>query len=125
MAYHGGMAPDARKKVQDDFMTGEKGIVCATIAFAMGIDRSNIRIVAHLYFAQSLEAYSQEVGRAGRDGLPSNCFLFLCNSDLAVCPFSTLRTCVIDPKLISCYLDRSWKASSAATRAQSRPSSPG
>ncbi|KAL7416693.1 ATP-dependent DNA helicase [Mrakia frigida] len=83
-AYHGGLDPEKRKQIQNDFMASDKGVVCATIAFAMGIDKSNIRIIAHLYFAQSLEAYSQEVGRAGRDGLPSDCYLFLCNNDLSI-----------------------------------------
>lgn len=91
----------------------------------MGIDRSNIRIVAHLYFAQSLEAYSQEVGRAGRDDLPSDCFLFLCNSDLAVSLILPASYSIHSSLTCSSDLHRFWKGSSEATPAQSRPSSRG
>ncbi|CDZ97904.1 atp-dependent dna helicase [Phaffia rhodozyma] len=82
--YHGGLTVDQKKAEQELFMQGRDLIVVATIAFGMGVDKSNIRIVAHFNFCQSLESYSQEVGRAGRDGFPSDCYLFLHNPDLAV-----------------------------------------
>ncbi|KAF8309724.1 ATP-dependent DNA helicase [Clavulina sp. PMI_390] len=80
--YHAGLKPEERKKVQDLFMEGESSIVVATIAF--GIDKNNIRHVIHLYMPKTLENYSQEVGRAGRDGLPSTCHLFLSAPDIPV-----------------------------------------
>lgn len=68
--YHAGVQAEDRKSIQDDFMAKE-GVVVATIAFGMGIDRANIRQVVHFMIPKTLENYSQEIGRAGRDGLPS------------------------------------------------------
>lgn len=76
-AYHGGMLPGSRTAVQDAFVSGSLRIVCATNAFGMGIDVPNIRTVVHLGVPGSLEAYVQETGRAGRDGLASSVFLVL------------------------------------------------
>ncbi|TFY82334.1 hypothetical protein EWM64_g1675 [Hericium alpestre] len=84
MVYHGGMPTEERERIQLDFMESDKGIVCATIAFGMGIDKANIRQVVHLYMPKTIENYSQEVGRAGRDGLPSTCLLFLSSFDIPV-----------------------------------------
>ncbi|KAH7913025.1 ATP-dependent DNA helicase [Hygrophoropsis aurantiaca] len=84
MVYHAGLKTDERTKVQTKFMESNKGIVCATIAFGMGIDKSNIRQVVHLYLPKTLENYSQEVGRAGRDNLPSECVMFLSAPDIPV-----------------------------------------
>ncbi|KAG1825860.1 ATP-dependent DNA helicase [Suillus subaureus] len=84
MVYHAGLGGDERTRVQQQFMESDKGIVCATIAFGMGIDKANIRQVVHLFMPKTLENYSQEVGRAGRDGLPSTCLMFLSAPDIPV-----------------------------------------
>lgn len=82
--YHAGMANDARIAVQDTFMASDNIIVVATIAFGMGIDKSNIRNIVHYAVPKSLEGYSQEIGRAGRDGLESVCMIYLCAEDIKI-----------------------------------------
>ncbi|GAA6010329.1 hypothetical protein JCM11491_006270 [Sporobolomyces phaffii] len=81
--YHAGMKPEDRKRVQDTFMESQ-GIVVATIAFGMGVDKSDIRAVVHWTLPKTLENYSQEVGRAGRDGLPAKCLLIPTGSDFPI-----------------------------------------
>ncbi|GAA5992274.1 hypothetical protein JCM10908_000400 [Rhodotorula pacifica] len=82
-AYHAGMSADKRKEVQEWFLHGN-GIVVATIAFGMGIDKPNIRVVVHFALPKTLENYSQEIGRAGRDGLPSTCMMLPSSSDMPI-----------------------------------------
>lgn len=79
--FHAGMAPDEKVACQDEFMASKNMIICATIAFGMGIDKANIRNVIHYDIPRSLEGYSQEIGRAGRDGKESHCMLFMCAED--------------------------------------------
>ncbi|WP_309895729.1 RecQ family ATP-dependent DNA helicase [Archangium sp.] len=83
-AYHAGMEPEVRHQVQDWFMGSEDAVVVATIAFGMGIDKSDIRAVYHCNLPKSLENYAQEIGRAGRDGKPSVCELLAAMEDVTV-----------------------------------------
>ena len=74
-AYHAGLDADRRRRVQDGFLNGKLEVIVATIAFGMGIDKANIRSVIHTALPGSIEAYYQEIGRAGRDGEPSRAIL--------------------------------------------------
>jgi len=81
-AYHAGMEADERRRTQDRFAAEEIDVVVATVAFGMGIDRSDIRCVIHAAIPKSIEAYQQETGRSGRDGLPAECVLFYSAADV-------------------------------------------
>ena len=104
-AYHAGLPAEFRVDAQQSFMAGTARIVVATIAFGMGIDKSNIRQVIHYNLPKSLENYTQEIGRAGRDGAHSVCELLACGDDLTVLE-NFIHADAPSPRALSNLLDR-------------------
>ncbi|MBK9734279.1 MAG: DNA helicase RecQ [Saprospiraceae bacterium] len=113
--YHAGMAADDRKRVQRQFQDDSLQFICATIAFGMGIDKSNIRWVIHFSMPKNLEGYYQEIGRSGRDGTPARALLFYSWGD-----YIMLKKFIDDSPAIETFkivqyakLDRMWEYASA------------
>ena len=90
--YHGGMTDSQREQVQNDFMTGMFTLLVATNAFGMGVDKSDVRVIAHYNIPGSIEAYYQEAGRAGRDGLDSHCLMLFNYADKGIHDFFNEQT---------------------------------
>lgn len=104
-AYHAGLRSVARAEIQHSFMIGETPVVVATIAFGMGIDKGDIRQVIHYNLPKSIEGYVQEIGRAGRDGMPARCEVLACGEDLTTLE-SFVHADAVRPATMRALLDR-------------------